>query len=67
METNVFLVKNREDAKFNQYWYSKQTIEFIANEAVTNGKCAAFLSVPSVYFSITNPTFRAASRVFDVP
>lgn len=29
---NLFLIKNKEDADFNQYWYSKASIEFIVNE-----------------------------------
>ena len=28
-----FLVKNKENADFNQYWYSQKTIMFLADQA----------------------------------
>lgn len=28
-----FLVKNKENADFNQYWYSENTILFLASQA----------------------------------
>ena len=66
MDANVFLIKTKEDDKLNQYWYSKETIDFIITEASTQGKRIAFLSTPSVYFSLKDPAVKAASRVFDV-
>ena len=67
MESNVFLVKHKEKELLNQYWYSRSTIVFLLAEIATQGKKAAFLSTPSVYFSLQDPTLKAASRVFDVP
>ena len=66
MKTNKFLVKNKENEIYNQYWYSKETIDFIVEEVTTHGKRAAFLSTPSVYFSLKNPEIKSASRVFEV-
>ena len=63
---NAFLVKHKEDGDFNQYWYSLNTIEFIANECETQGTKIAFLSTPSIYFSLKNKEVKAASYVFDV-
>lgn len=28
-----FLVKNKENGDFNQYWYSQKSIVFLANQA----------------------------------
>ena len=32
--TKLFLLKNKEDGDFNQYWYSDKSILFLANQAV---------------------------------
>ncbi len=63
---NVFLVKHKENGDFNQYWYSNATIEFLANECCSQGKKIAFLSTPSVYFSLKDQDIKAQSYVFDV-
>ena len=63
---NPFLAKHKEKADMNQYWYSKATINFMANECETYGKKIAFLSTPSIYFSLKNKEIKDTSKVFDV-
>jgi len=48
-----FLDGNPEDGDFNQYWYSKYTIEQMVADIASHGPdCkAAYLSTPSIYFS----------------
>ena len=53
-QTKVFLLKNKEDPNFNQYWYSDKTIQFLAQQAAQSARCC-FLSVPSVFYSLYNP------------
>ncbi|TNV77600.1 hypothetical protein FGO68_gene11409 [Halteria grandinella] len=62
---NPFLAKHKEKSDFNQYWYSKATINFMASECEQFGQKIAFLSTPSIYFSLKNKEIKAASRVFD--
>mmetsp|Transcript_6144 Transcript_6144/g.13271 ORF Transcript_6144/g.13271 Transcript_6144/m.13271 type:complete len:184 (+) Transcript_6144:1969-2520(+) len=64
---NSFLTRNPENADFNQYWYSAKTIEALAVELeeVSAGP-VAFLSTPSVYFSMSSETHREQSRFFDI-
>ena len=63
---NPFLAKHKEKADMNQYWYSKATINFMANECETYGKKIAFLSTNSIYFSLKNKEIKGTSKVFDV-
>ena len=73
---NRFLVRHKENADMNQYWYSKPTIEFMAKEVeelcggseagAENAKKAAFLSTPSIYFSLKDKAVKANSKCFDV-
>lgn len=51
-----FLIKHKENADFNQYWYSDKTIMFLAEQSLKSPS-AVFLSAPSIYFSIENPNF----------
>ncbi len=53
--TKVFLLKNKENPDFNQYWYSDKTIKFLAEQSVKNTKRCCFMSVPSVYFALGKP------------
>lgn len=70
---NRFLVKHKEKADMNQYWYSKATIEFMAKQvelfcAKEDGqalKCA-FMSTPSIYYSLKNKEVKAAAKNLDV-
>jgi hypothetical protein len=60
-----FLIKNKENGDFNQYWYSQKTILFLAEQAQkSNSGC--FLSTPSVFYAIENPNFEKPYHVFDV-
>jgi hypothetical protein len=49
---NPFLVKHKEKAEFNQYWYSPKTIAFLVEQALAAPGELCFLSCPSVYCSI---------------
>jgi hypothetical protein len=51
---NPFLAKHKEKSDLNQYWYSKATINFMVSECEQSGKKIAFLSTPSIYFSLKN-------------
>ncbi len=66
---NSFLLRNREKADFNQYWYSQPTIAEFAAEVQAHvgagGRCA-FLSTPSIFFSLDDEAVKAASVLFDV-
>ena len=71
---NRFLARHKENADMNQYWYSKPTIEFMAKEVellcaaseAGQVKKAAFLSTPSIYFSLKDKDVKANSKCFDV-
>lgn len=59
-----FLKKNKEKAEFNQYWFSSKTIDFIKEEIINQKVLKiAFLSVPSVYFSLEN---RENAYIFEI-
>jgi hypothetical protein len=61
---NKFLKITNEKEDFNQYWFSEQTIDFIVNQVVRNGKNIAFLSTPSIFFSIGEDV-QERSTLFD--
>jgi len=63
---NLFLVKHKENADFNQYWFSNNTIEALVEEVTTNGPKVAFLSTPSVYYNLKDSDVKGQSYVFDV-
>ncbi|GAB5363147.1 hypothetical protein AAMO2058_000858500 [Amorphochlora amoebiformis] len=64
---NRFLLRTKENCGFNQYWYSKRTIETMVNEVLAMGDHCAFLSTPSVYFSLPKDSKqRKNSKIFDV-
>lgn len=63
---NPFLARHKEKADLNQYWYSKPTIQFMVSECEQHGKRIAFLSTPSIYFSLKDKEVKAASKCFDV-
>ena len=56
--------KNEEDGDYNQYWYSEPTIGRIIEALIENGGSVAFLSTPSLYFSLPD-NLRSKSFVFD--
>jgi hypothetical protein len=63
---NTFLVKNKENPDFNQYWFSTKTIDTLVEEATAHGPKVAFLSTPSVYFNVKDEKTKSESFVFDV-
>ncbi|MEW5316922.1 MAG: hypothetical protein WDW38_008261 [Sanguina aurantia] len=66
-DKNAFLMKHGEKELLNQYWYSSHTIEHLVQELQASATSAAFLSTPSVYFSLPKGSaLRKASWVFDL-
>ncbi len=61
---NKFLKVYGEKEDFNQYWFSETTIEFIVNQIEKYGKRVAFVSTPSVFFSV-NENLQKNSVLFD--
>lgn len=49
----------------NQYWYSPASIAAMVSEIEMHATKAAFLSTPSLFFSLTNATLRGNSAVFE--
>eukprot|EP00357_Protocruzia_adherens_P024200 CAMPEP_0114989586 /NCGR_PEP_ID=MMETSP0216-20121206/10282_1 /TAXON_ID=223996 /ORGANISM="Protocruzia adherens, Strain Boccale" /LENGTH=187 /DNA_ID=CAMNT_0002352585 /DNA_START=21 /DNA_END=584 /DNA_ORIENTATION=+ len=50
---NRFLLRNKEKSDMNQYWFSPKTIQKLISEIQGTGhKKVAFISTPSLYFSI---------------
>jgi hypothetical protein len=46
-------MQNKENADFNQYWYSDATIKALVDEIVALGVTKiACVSVPSLYFTL---------------
>ena len=66
IKMNPFLARHKEKTDLNQYWYSKPTIEFMVNQCEANGKRIAFLSTPSIYFSLKNKEIKDNSVCMDV-
>jgi EEF1A lysine methyltransferase 1 len=64
MSANAFLLETEENGDFNQYWYSERTIARIVEALVENGGKIAFLSTPSLYFSLPED-LRSKAYVFD--
>ena len=74
---NRFIARFPEKQDMNQYWYSKPTIEFMAKEVEEqcggsgeagdpNAKHTAFLSTPSIYYSLKDKAVKANSKNLDV-
>ena len=58
---------HQEKLTLNQYWYSAKTIGTMVAEIERVAKRVAFLSTPSVYFSLASDSeLRKNSRLFDV-
>jgi hypothetical protein len=61
-----FLAEVGEDAALNQYWYTATTIRAMCDDLEAADIRVAFLSTPSVYFSLNeNSVTRNKSVVFD--
>ena len=69
--TNTFLTQTNENRDLNQYWYSKKTIDTLCTAIregltlVDGGSRVAFLSTPSLFFSLS-PKERQQCVLFDV-
>mmetsp|Transcript_26756 Transcript_26756/g.58259 ORF Transcript_26756/g.58259 Transcript_26756/m.58259 type:complete len:189 (+) Transcript_26756:165-731(+) len=65
---NGFLAnpKHSEKEDLNQYWYSAHTIDVMRQEVEDNATRAAFLSTPSVFFSLKNKELKKNSVLFDL-
>jgi hypothetical protein len=67
MASASFLKETPENADLNQYWYSKYTIDKIVEDISLHppGFRVAFLSTPSIYFSMAEPFRNPHCHVFD--
>jgi len=65
-DSNVFLTNTCENATLNQYWYSPATVAVLVAEVLQHGTRAAFVSTPSVFFSLPPCALKDCSRVFDI-
>ena len=64
---NSFLIRNPENGDFNQYWYSPKTIQFIVSQLKSQKALKiAFLSTPSIYFSLDDEELKKNSKLFEV-
>lgn len=63
---NRFLSQFEERENFNQYWYSKYTIDKIVEEVEAVAGSVAFLSTPSIYYSLKSKDLKRSSCVFDL-
>lgn len=54
-----------EDVKLNQYWSSNTTNAVFVREIQMYAKKVAFLSTPSIYFSLTDDELRQRSKLFE--
>ena len=63
--SNFLATDGNENPDFNQYWYSELTIKRMVEELTLLDGKVAFLSTPSVYFSVPQH-IRDKSYVFDV-
>ncbi len=76
--SNKFLLRNKENADLNQYWYSLPTIEAVVKEIVhqsqeqfeisPNNVKIGFVSTPSIYFSLIEkyPEWESCCYLFDL-
>ncbi|GBG59603.1 hypothetical protein CBR_g49867 [Chara braunii] len=64
--SNRFLMKYGENAEFNQYWFSSDTIKVMLRELDDVATSVAFLSTPSIYFSLQNQNLKSKSYIFDL-
>ncbi|CAD7702838.1 unnamed protein product [Ostreobium quekettii] len=63
---NRFLARHHEKPSLNQYWYSAFTIDTLIKELEDAAEAVAFVSTPSVYFSLDKESkLRPRSWLFD--
>ncbi|XP_073391710.1 uncharacterized protein [Physcomitrium patens] len=63
---NRFVATTKEKWDLNQYWYSANTIASLKKEVQEHATKVAFLSTPSVWFSLENSDIKNRSFFFDV-
>lgn len=63
MPTSTFT--HNENSQLNQYWYSQHTIETLVKEIQLHGTKVAFLSTPSLYFSLTDEKVLEEAVLFE--
>lgn len=64
---NRFLARHVEKEDLNQYWYSPATIKVLVQELLKVSTRAAFLSTPSLYFSLPKSAdLKKNSALFDL-
>lgn len=63
--SNQFLSQCKENLKIQQYWFSKETVAVIVAEIQEFASKVAFLSTPSVYFSLTSIELKKNSSLFE--
>mmetsp|Transcript_5880 Transcript_5880/g.10193 ORF Transcript_5880/g.10193 Transcript_5880/m.10193 type:complete len:190 (-) Transcript_5880:249-818(-) len=65
---NGFLANPRHSEKenLNQYWYSAHTIDAMRLECEDGSTRIAFLSTPSIFFSLKNKELKKNSVLFDL-
>jgi hypothetical protein len=63
---NRFLARTEEKWELNQYWYASSTIAMLTKEIEEHATKVAFLSTPSVWFSLENQEIKNRSFFFDV-
>lgn len=61
-----FLSGHEEKLKLNQFWYSAPTIATMVNEIEQYATRCAFLSTPSLFFSLNSTQLQNNSTLFDV-
>ena len=61
-----FLAGHEEKLKLNQFWYSAPTIATMVAEIQQHATRCAFLSTPSLFFSLTDTTLWGNSTLFGV-
>ena len=61
-----FLSAHEEKLKLNQFWYSAPTIACMVAEIEQHATRCAFLSTPSLFFSLSNAELQSDSTLFDV-
>jgi hypothetical protein len=64
-KNNTFLKLNHEKEKFNQYWFSEKSINFIVNQIEKYGGTIALISCPSIFFTLNNDV-KEKSFLFDI-
>eukprot|EP01065_Artemidia_motanka_P029924 TRINITY_DN35980_c0_g1_i1.p1 TRINITY_DN35980_c0_g1~~TRINITY_DN35980_c0_g1_i1.p1 ORF type:complete len:422 (+),score=157.79 TRINITY_DN35980_c0_g1_i1:74-1267(+) len=66
MAAPAFTTVTKEREELNQYWFSAETVAAFVKEIQAQSKVgAAFVSTPSLYFSLTDEDLRSRSKVLE--